>query len=41
MRKKSGCEDLQKHLKEGRRDCCIEGKYESDVQVCKDGMKKK
>ena len=22
MREKPGCQDLQKHLKEGRRDCC-------------------
>ena len=40
-RDKQGCQDLQKHLKEGRRDCYIEGKKESDVKVCVDGMKKK
>ena len=41
MREKSGCQDLQKHLKEGRRDYCNKGKWESYVQVCEDGMKKK
>ena len=25
MREKSDCQDLQKHLKEGRRDCYNEG----------------
>ena len=41
MREKPGCQDLQKHLKEGRRDCWIEEKWESDVLVCEDRMKKK
>ena len=40
-REKPGCQDLQKHLKEGRKDCCIQGKYESEMNVCEDGMKKK
>ena len=41
MREKPGCEDLQKHLREGRRDCWNQGKKESDVNVREDGMKKK
>ena len=41
MREKSVCRDLQKRLKEGRRDCWNKEKHESDVKVCEDGMKKK
>ena len=41
MREKPGCQDLQKHLKEGRRDCCNKGKQKSDLKDCEDGMKKK
>ena len=26
MKEKPDCQDLQKHLKEGMRDCCNEGK---------------
>ena len=41
MREKPGCQDLQKNLKEGRKDCCNKGKLEINVKVCEDGMKKK
>ena len=41
MREKPGCQDLQKHLKEGRRDCLNKEKKKSDVKVCEDEMKKK
>ena len=41
MREKPCCQDLQKHLKEGRRDCWNKDEKESDVKVCEDGMKKK
>ncbi len=34
------CQDLQKPLKEGRRDCCGEAREESDVNACEGGMKK-
>ena len=39
-RDKPDCQDLQKHLKEGRRDYCNQGQQESDVKVREDGMKK-
>ena len=41
MRDKPGYQDLQKHLKEGMRDCCNQGKWENDEKVCEDGTKKK
>ena len=41
MREKPDCQDLQKHLKKGRRDCCDKGKQEINVQVCEDRIKKK
>ena len=41
MRDKPGCQDLQKHLKKGRRDCWNKGKKESNVKFCEDGMEKK
>ena len=41
MREKPCCQDLQKHLKEGRKDGrCNEEQQESDVKVCEDEMKK-
>ena len=41
MRYKPGCQDLQKHLKEGRRDCWNQVQQKSYMKACEDGMKKK
>ena len=41
MRDKPDCQDLQKHLKEERRDYCNKDKKESDVIVFEDEMKNK
>ena len=41
MREKPGCQDLQKRLKEGRRDCWNQGLQKNYVNACEDGMKKK
>ena len=40
MRDKPIYQDLQKHQSEGRTDCLNQGKKESNVKVCEDGMKK-
>ena len=39
MKEKPSFRDLQKPLKEGRRDCCSQGKLEGEVKVYEDGMK--
>ena len=40
MKEKPDCQDLQKHLKGGRRDGWHEEKWESDVNVCEDRIEK-
>ena len=36
MREKADCQDLQKHLKEGKRDCWNKTRQKSYVEVCED-----